>query len=118
MRTIPLGARYDPPLPAGRVVPGNYSQGRAIGEDRVLWVQFPRQQFHSAPAAATLRDNFDSCLKGPFGVLVVTVKELIISSESEIGLVQDIAVSFSSVPAYSVELVPPLAFISIGHHSK
>jgi len=68
--------------------------------------------------SATLRDNFDSCLKGPFGVLVVTVKELIISSESEIGLVQVIAVSFPAVPAYSVQLVPPLAFISIGHHSK
>src|ERR1700758_1229728 len=43
--------RYFPP--AGRVVPGNYSQGRAIGQDRVLWVQFPRQQFHSAPGIFT-----------------------------------------------------------------
>jgi hypothetical protein len=52
--------------------------------------------------SGTLRVNFDFRLERPFWRSCGHVNELIISSESEIGLVQDIAVSFPAVPAYSI----------------
>jgi hypothetical protein len=68
------------------VVPGNYSQGRAIGQDRVPRVQFPRKQFHSAPGIFTNAVRSEGRLVHIAAERLLLVSALAVNSDEFFGL--------------------------------